>query len=260
MTRDARQDWASWKKIHSARMGRDASKIPPISLFLGAKYYADSCHSLSDFIGKLKAEHTRIIDLESFHVMNKAAMLHLCSWLEIDFDDVLMISTFNGQRWYGNAANLQKASSFNPTIKRDAWREELSDLEIDAINRLLPGTISYLHYEIDRRKYDKGAFDELPTEVKYDSALLLIIHCFLHLAGNPLVVFPGLDSNYSIRKRVVRRIRNIMKMGKTVPYSVNLSGQLKGDKLSSLLNRLALNEERLLHSRLPPELFIDYYL
>lgn len=260
MTRDPRQDWVSWKKIHSLRMGRDTSNIPNISRFLSAKYYADSCHSLYQFIGKLKQNHVRFVDLEAFHVLNRIAMSHFCDWLGIEFDDILMNSTFNGHKWYGNAADLKKASTFNPSIKRGAWRDELTEEEVEAINKILPGTISYLRYEIDTDKYKNQPFETLHDSVKYDNSLLLIVHCFLQLAGNPLVVFPGIETQYPMSQRVERRVRNILKMSRTVPYSINLSGQLKGERLNNMLSTLAANESRLLQDRLPGDLFIDHYV
>jgi len=259
MTRDPRQDWVSWKKIHALRMGRDTSRIPPICMFLSAKYYADSSHSLRDIIGKLQSDHIRIVDLEVFHVMNRNAMIHLANWLNIEFTEVLLDSTFNGHKWFGNAADLKKSSTFNPTMKRDAWKTELTNAEIEAINLILPGTISYLHYDIDLPKYENQSFDVLHSGVRYNSALQLIAHCFLNLAGNPLVAFPGIDLQYTRVKRVIRRIRNILKMSRTVRYSIHLSRQLKGPRLEKMLADLVSNEHKLLAEKLPDQYFLSYY-
>ena len=259
MTRDPRQDWQSWKKIHALRMRRNTSHIPPICLFLGAKYYADSCHSLHSIIGKLQPDHIRIVDLEVFHLMNRDAMTHFCQWLGLEFDEILMDSTFNGHKWYGNAADLRKTSTFNPAMKRNSWRADLTHAEIDAINKILPGTISYLHYDIDMQKYEDQPFEVLRNGVQYASALQLIAHCFLHLAGNPLVAFPGLDQEYTLADRVERRLRNIAKMNRTVRYAINLAGQLKGENLRKLLSDLAANEHKLIKEKLPAQLFLEYY-
>ncbi|HSY29872.1 MAG TPA: hypothetical protein VK832_20340 [Burkholderiaceae bacterium] len=259
MTRDPRQDWVSWKKIHALRMGRDASQIPPIILFLTAKSYSNNCHILDNLIGKLKPDHIRIIDLELFHVMNKTAMSHLCSWLGIDFDEVLMQSTFNGQPWFGNATNLVKASSFNPTMKRATWRDELSPVEIKIINSLLPGSISYLHYDIDVDQHYNGSFEVVHNGVRYESKLLLLFHCFLHIAGNPLLIFPGIETEHPIGERVGARVRNILGLGRATRYTVKLFRQLMGEKLNNMFNTLASNEKRLLGSKPSPQLFVDYY-
>jgi hypothetical protein len=259
MTRDPRQEWTSWKKIHALRMGRDTSSIPPISLFLTEYYYSNSCYILINLVEKLKTDHIRVIDLESFHVMNKVAISHLCNWLGIEFNEILLNSTFNGRRWYGNATNLAKTSSFNPQIKRAAWLDELSELEIDIINRLVPGSIRYLNYEVNIDEYFNGSFEMVHNDVKYDSKLLLAIHCFLNVSGNPLLVFPGIESNYPMAKRVGRGIRNILKMGRTVPVSIKLYRKLKGESLNSLLNTMASNERHLLNRKIPPQLFIEYY-
>jgi len=258
MTRDPRQNWISWKKIHGLRMGRNDSGIPPICLFLEAKIYADSCHHLHRLFDKLRPDHIRIVDLESFHIMNRRAMEHLCAWLALEFDEILMQSTFNGLCWYGNATNMQKTSTFNACIKRGAWRDELPVDEIDAVNKILPGTINYLRYDIEPgRRHD--LFDVLHECVKYDSAPLLALHCILHVSGNPLVVFPGLEYDYSLLKRTRGWVRKWLNVTKAMPYSLNLARQLNGGQLRTLLGELSANEEVLLGGPPPAQAFIDYY-
>ncbi len=262
MTRDPRQNWTSWKKIHGLRMGRDWSTVPPISLFLEAKIYADSCHHLYRLFDKLRQDHIRIVDLESFHVMNRRAMAHLCAWLGIEFDQILMESTFNGVCWYGNATNMQQTSSFNAGIKRDAWRDELSASEIDAINNILPGTIRYLHYDIapgQQHGQQRNLFEVLHQCVKYDNPLLLAMHCILHISGNPLVVYPGIEYNYSRIKRARGWVRKFITVTQTIPYSLGLARQLHGGQLRALLGAMAANEEKLLGDAPPPQAFIGYY-
>jgi hypothetical protein len=257
MTRDPRQDWVSWKKIHGLRLGRDGSQTPPISLLIRANDFSEDCQYLHAMRPKFHEDHLRVISLESFHAMNREAMLRFCQWLEIEFDEVLMSSTFNGLTWYGNSIDLKKISTFNPNMKSDSWKQELSVSEIDLINRLIPGTIRYLHYEIDQDKYGIPAPDTEPPGVRYDSSLRLLGHVFLHLGGNPLVIFPGKESEYPILERIERRLRNVLRMGRIARYSLHLSKQLKGKRLNNLLNALAKHEKRFLDEPLPPQLFID---
>jgi hypothetical protein len=256
MTRDPRQDWVSWKKLHALRIKRDTSRTPPIFLFMSEYKYSQNSHILNDLIERLETDHVRIIDLEKFHVMNRSAMSHLCSWLGLNFDETLMQSTFNGHQWYGNSATLRKASSFNPTIKLATWRDELSTSEINLINRLLVGSINYLHYDIDVSKYNEP-FEMILDCVKYKNELLLFIHCFLYFADNPLLIFSGFKRGYSIGKLVRRLIGNILLIVLAVPSSITLFRQLRGNGLSYKLLEMATNQRRLLRSQLPPQLFID---
>ncbi len=260
MTRDPRQDWASCKKIFALRMGRNASAIPPLNLVFRARFFSEKCMSLVKLIEKLKADHVRIVDLEQFHALNKSAINHLCDWLGIDFDESLMQSTFNGQRWYGNAANLLKSSTFNPTMSRDAWRAELSALEIDVLNILLPGSISYLHYDTDFREHSNSSIEMARNYLKYDSNFFLLIHCFLYVVDNPLVAFPGIEKKYSISRKAARRIHNLLEMARSAPRSIRLFRSLRGKGSTLLVDSVVENDKRLLICKLPPQLFIDYHV
>lgn len=256
MTRDPRQDWVSWKKIHGLRLGRDGSQTPPISLLIRANDFSEDCQYLHAMRSKFHEDHLRIIDLDNFHVMNREAMLRFCEWLEIEFNESLMSSTFNGLTWYGNSIDLKKISTFNPNMKRGTWKNDLSEYEIDLINRLIPGTIRYLHYDIED-KYGIPAPDTEPKGVRYESSLRLLGHVFLHLGGNPLVIFPGKDAKYPVLERFERRLRNILRMGRIARYSLHLSRQLKGKRLNNLLNALAAHEKEFLDNPLPQRLFIE---
>ncbi|MBI3772180.1 MAG: hypothetical protein HY272_05735 [Gammaproteobacteria bacterium] len=259
MTRDPRQDWVSWKKIHALRMRRDPSRIPPICLFLSEYKYSKNCYYLSGLIERLETDHVRIIDLEKFHVMNRSAMLHLCSWLGLEFDETLMHSTFNGREWFGNSAALRKASSFNPEIKLASWRNELEPDEIDLINSLLVGSLGYLHYGVDIDN-SNVPFETLLCRVKYASGSLLVMHCFLYIAGDPLLIFSRFERGYPVRKIVRGVIGKILLLVRSVPATIVLFRQLRGNGMNCRLREMTAQQKQLLSRQVPPQLFIDYYM
>jgi len=208
MTRDPRQDWASWRKIHALRMQRDVSDVPPICLFFSEYYYSKGSYELSNLVERLKDDHIRIIDLEKLHIFNIKAMTHLCSWLNIEFNECLLQSTFNGHQWHGNAANKKSASSLNPNMTRDAWRNELPNHDRQIICLLMPGSIKYFGYDKDNPA--TGVENEnIIGDLKYSSDLLLFSHRILYVSGgNPIRHF-----RKSWQSNKISKIRIILSLG-----------------------------------------------
>jgi hypothetical protein len=250
MTRDPRQDWASWKKIHALRMQRDVSDVPPICLFLSEYNYSKGCYELSNLVERLKDDHIRIIDLEKLHIFNKKAMTDLCSWLNIDFNECLLQSTFNGRQWHGNAANKKSASSLNPNMTRDAWRNELPDHDRQIICLLMPGSIKYFGY--DKENPATGVDNEnIIDDLKYSSDLLLFSHCILYISGgNPFRHF-----RKSWQSNKINKIRIILSLGAAFYRGACLFFELRGDGLDRKIAEIAAQQKELLRENLPPSLF-----
>jgi hypothetical protein len=247
MTRDPRQDWASWKKIHAARMQRDISDVPPICLFLSEYYYSTSTHELGNLADRLKPDHIRIIDLEKLHVLNKKAMAHLCSWLSIEFNECLLQSTFNGLLWHGNAASGKRVSSLNPDMKQDAWRNELPDHDRQIISLLVPVSISYFGY--DEENPLSGANNGKIDDLKYRSNLRLFIHCTLYLSGNPIRRF-----RKSWQSREIGKVRAIRSLGGALYRGARLYLELRGHGLERKIAEIAAQQKQLSLKNLPSRL------
>ncbi len=245
MTRDPRQDWASWKKIHASRMQRDVADVPPICLFLSEYYYSKSSYELSVLIEKLKHNHIRIIDLEKLHVLNKKAMTRLCDWLNIEFDECLLKSTFNGRQWHGNAANGKRASSLNPNMTRDAWRNELPDRDLQLICVLVPGSIKYFGYDKEHPAVGVEGKNMI-GQLEYCSDLLLFNHCTLYLSGDPVRRFCK-----SWRSNRIGKIRATLSLGAAYYRGARLYLELRGNGLGRKIGEIAVQQQELLRRDLP---------
>jgi hypothetical protein len=253
MTRDPRQDWTSWKKIHALRMQRDIGDVPPICLFLSEYHYSKSSYELSNLVEKLMPDHIRIIDLEKLHVLNKQAMTHLCSWLNIEFNECLMQSTINGLEWHGNAANGKRAPAFNPNMIQDAWRSELADHDRQLICSLVPGSLKYLGY--DKENPAAGIESEnIIGDLKYKSSSQLFIHCTLYLSGNPIERFRN-----SWRKKEVTKMRAIRSLAGDVYRGALLFLELRGDGVDRKTAEIVTQQKQLLQKHLPLSLFVAYH-
>jgi hypothetical protein len=258
MTRDPRQDWTSWRKLHSLAMRRDISRIPPICLFLSEYKYSKFSHALIGLIERLPVDHVRVIDLEMLHVMNRTAIVHLCGWLGIAFDECLMQSTFNGRLWSGNATNLNKASSFNPKMTRDAWRKDLPETDRHLIEMLVPGSIKFLGYD-ERNEIKDADPGELREKFRYASLFLLIKDCFLYNVGSPLVAFSKVKRTRSIATNAKRKIRKALAIFRDFLLSVGLAFELKGRNMDEKLREISDQQQHLLRQKLPPQLKINHY-
>jgi hypothetical protein len=257
MTRDPRQDWASWKRIHARRMKRNISDIPPICLFLSGYKYSKNCQVLHHLTESITDNHLRVIDLDRFHVLNRSAMEYLCDWLNLKYYDSMMKSTFNGILWSGNSSAQSKTSSFNPTIQLATWRRELSSDEIELIDCLLYGSIKYLNYDIQTVVVTKP-FENILDSIIYKSNFLLIIHCFLYIAGNPRIIFSGNESSHSKLKSARRFLGKLVRMVRAIPLTITLFRQLRGYGLHCRLREMTMQEHFLLGKRIPRHLFVDY--
>jgi hypothetical protein len=248
MTRDPHQDWTSWKKIHASRMQRDIGNVPPICLFLSEYHYSKSTYELGNLVRKLNPDRIRIIDLEQLHVLNEKAMTHLCGWLNIDFNECLLRSTFNGLQWDSNAASGKRLSALNPNMMRDAWRNELCDLDQRIICSLVPGSIKYLGYDEENplTGVERG---NVIDALEYTSDLLLFIHRMLYLSGNPIRRF-----RKSWRNGETGKIQAILSLSGTFYRGARLFFELRGNRIDRKIGEMAAQQEEMPHKNIPPRL------
>jgi len=251
MTRDPRQDWVSWKKIHASRMQRDVSAVPPLCLFMSEYLFSRDSYQLSDLVERLKNDHIRIIDLENLHILNKKAITHLCNWLDIEFDECLLESTFNGRQWHGNAANRKRTSALNPNMTRYAWRNELSDHDRQIICLLVPGTIKYLGYHEENPATGTDN-KNIIADLKYSSDLRLFIHCILYFSGNPVRRLRKFWKN----EKQINKLRLMRSLGWAFFQGARLFFELRGDRLDRKIGEMAAQEKELLRKTLSPVYFV----
>ena len=248
MTRDPRQDWASWKKIHASRMQRDIRNVPPLCLFLSEYYYSKSTYELDSLVERLNPDRIRIIDLEKLHVLNEKAMTHLCGWLDIDFNECLLKSTFNGLQWHGNAASGKRVSALNPNMTQNAWRNELPDRDQQIICSLVPGSIRYFGYDEESSLTGSERYNAVDA-LNYTSDLLLFIHCTLYLYGDPIRRF-----RKSWRNAEIGKVRSIRSLGGAFYRGARLFFDLRGNGLNRKLGEIEAQQKELLRKNLPPRL------
>ena len=80
----------------------------------------------------------RLEDLDDERVMRK-----VCEWLDISFQKEVMMSTWNGLRWWGDyqsdikPTKVMSESEFTKIIRSNKWEEKLNTLDKHVLNYLL---------------------------------------------------------------------------------------------------------------------------
>ena len=87
-----------------------------------------------------------ILKYEDLILDTDAKMRQVASFLEVSFDEKMLSPTALGKDWFGNSMSGQK---FNGISKHplSVWKTDISSLEIELVNLLLPHVLNKFDYE-----------------------------------------------------------------------------------------------------------------
>jgi hypothetical protein len=148
MLRDPRQNWLSNAKLIENRAKISRSNLSPVWMIKSLNSYSESIVTLAVARRHIRTGDFKVLDLEQLHVQNRSVIHKICCWLEVEFDECLMTSTFTSRRWAGNSATLQASSGFNPKMKVDDWKVSLTKDEIGYISNYQSNCLTFLGYEV----------------------------------------------------------------------------------------------------------------
>jgi hypothetical protein len=148
MLRDPRQNWLSNAKLIENRTKVPRSKLSPVWMIKSLNSYSESIVTLAVARRHIRTGNFKVLDLEQLHVLNRSVIQKICCWLEVEFDECLLTSTFTSRPWAGNAATLHASSGFNPKMKVDAWKVSLTKDEIGYISSYQANCLTFLGYEV----------------------------------------------------------------------------------------------------------------
>ena len=111
--RDPRQNEASCKKVISIRTGIASIFQPYIETIYERISISGIMSDLKEVYERIGKNQLRMIELQQLHKSNKVLIKKLCTWLGLEFDDILLKSTFNGKLWSGNSADRVRTTGFN---------------------------------------------------------------------------------------------------------------------------------------------------
>ncbi len=163
MMRDPWGNWLSNLQLIQNRSGLRGRTLSFVWLLRMTRLYAPAIIELSKVAGDIDPGRLKIIDLDRLHQMNRSAIDALCSWLGIEFDEILLRSSFMGKPWGGNAANGVPVSGFKSNVSRYSWQSALPAGDQQFITSYLENCIRFLRYT-DAPPVIARNQDALPSE------------------------------------------------------------------------------------------------
>jgi len=93
-----------------------------------------------DALNSIKSQNIKVNVLEELHNNPKRIMKNVCVWLSIDFNDILLESTWNKKLWYGDILSSGIVKFFDPSryeISQKKWDKDLSVIDKIVIESLM---------------------------------------------------------------------------------------------------------------------------
>jgi hypothetical protein len=216
MMRDPWANWISHRQLIKNRTGLEAQSLSIIWLIHCTRIYAPSIVKLSDIYSRIDSRRFRILDLDRFHQLNRTALDSLCSWLEIGFNECLLVSSFMGKSWGGNAGNGITTTGFKPHTQPYAWRTILTSTEQRFISNYLSNSIRFLRYtDALTADGDQPALDDFEKTVNQNLSSGQYWLYFIQRAKEILHAAQLLNENNNIFIRFLKYTKRIID---SIPY------------------------------------------
>ena len=248
LTRDPRQDWESFRKIISIRTGKKLSNFDDIYLLNSSVNYSEHAVAIHKICKKIKKDQIVIMDLIDFHKLNKKAMDFFCKKLDIDFDETLLRSTFNGLIWCGNAANRKKITGFNTNMS-DSWFHNLSEKEILILSNLNYGAIKCFGYKI-KKEINAEKFETFASKIIFNN--LLFKYSLYNIYSNFFAIFTTLKTRNGPKQLLKEFLNRIFSFIKSIIFVANV----QNNTLKKKLFELEKQQRFLFDNPLPKDIFL----
>jgi hypothetical protein len=98
----------------------------------------------------------RVNILEKLHKNPKKSLQSICDWLSIDYNSVLMTSTWNGKNWLGDSLSKNIINIFDEgryALSKKDWKKDLSLIDKIIIESLMKKEMENYNY---KREYSIG--------------------------------------------------------------------------------------------------------
>ncbi len=116
----------------------------------------------------------RVVRYEDLILEPAATLQGLCSFLEIDWEPVLMAPTLLGRPWFGNSMFTDRLDGIS-TLPLEHWRADLSPLEVALVNRFFAAPLVRYGYPrlVPSGNVWRRRPDEPPRHYLHNRLLLL---------------------------------------------------------------------------------------
>ncbi len=143
----------------------------------------EDAHALDKYNNEYYA--IRLEDLGKKCVLNK-----VCSWLNINYEDTLELSTFGGIRWRGDALspNTSQSKGFSYNMINNKWKNELGFVEKYVFNFILNSRLKHYSYKC--------------TNISVKDYFIVPIFILIPLKFEVDIFMLNLSSEYSLRNKL----------------------------------------------------------
>ena len=143
-------------------------------------------------------EQVRAIRLEDLHLESEIVIHNICEWIGIEFDEVLLKSTFDGRLWRGDSTIAPK-NGFSKAPPPPTWRDAFFDHDLIWLEFLLRDRLDAYGYEpihdLDSPTLAAEALDQIAKPMKWEAQVV-----------GQLVEHPISDAYAVLEKMIQQRV------------------------------------------------------
>jgi len=171
--------------ISSSFSGNNLSRVRynPEKFFFMIDKILNGIYDLQNFNRKIF-----VIKLENLHTQNKYLIRKLCKFLGIKYSKILLNSTINGLKWWGDVQSVKYLNALNPNFKNNPELKYFFQKDINILNHYLFDQKLFFKYGIKvNEKIKKLEFSKyLPLKME----ILLWIKLIKQLSFRNILYIP----------------------------------------------------------------------
>jgi len=87
------------------------------------------------------------IRMESMYGNKEFVMRNLAQWLDVEFSETMLQSTFDGKLWWGDITNRKPVNDLDPKAVTDKWKQSINSIDAFVIEGVSFQLYKRYHYE-----------------------------------------------------------------------------------------------------------------
>ena len=128
LMRDFRETWLGWRQVV---LRRNSNENMNLYLSKSAISWYSRYVNLYNRIINNEFKNVKIVDLNKLHSLENEGMKRICYFLNIEYCDIILNSTFGGKAWIGNASDEKNEKGLNKERAKYQWSLKLSSYDIE---------------------------------------------------------------------------------------------------------------------------------
>ena len=145
LMRDFRETWLGWRQVV---LRRNSNENMNLYLSKSAISWYSRYVNLYNRIINNEFKNVKIVDLNKLHSLENEGMKRICYFLNIEYCDIILNSTFGGKAWIGNASDEKNEKGLNKERAKYQWSLKLSSYDIEMLSIIFNDINFAFGYEI----------------------------------------------------------------------------------------------------------------